>query len=215
MYLPNQVKLQVFWQIILTLSFTDQFPSKPQIYKTAAPEHLNISFFNQTKSCFSERANIRERFCSLDWMDQSDLCRANTSLRANSSSFWRNSGLEIFSHSTQQEDDEVALKWAALEKLPTYDRLTRGLLVGPRGSISEVDIRDLGFQERKDLLERLLKVADEDNEKFLLKLRERIDRWPWISKACVSVFHILMIHFYVLKEWYLCVYRVLFSQSWD
>ncbi|KAI3455373.1 hypothetical protein Pfo_012036 [Paulownia fortunei] len=109
-------------------------------------------------------------------MDQGDIYKASSSLRANSSSFWRNDGLEVFSHPTRHEDDEEALKWAALEKLPTYDRLTKGLLVGSRGATSEVDIRNLGFQERKDLLERLLKGADEDNEKFLLKLRDRIDR---------------------------------------
>ncbi|KAL3840932.1 hypothetical protein ACJIZ3_025523 [Penstemon smallii] len=95
------------------------------------------------------------------------------SLRANSSSFWRYNSLQS---TRQEEDDEEALKWAALERLPTYDRLTKGLLLGSNGGTNEIDIRNLGFQERKDLLQRLLKVADEDNEKFLLKLRERIDR---------------------------------------
>ncbi|KAL0441589.1 UNVERIFIED_CONTAM: Pleiotropic drug resistance protein 1 [Sesamum radiatum] len=109
-------------------------------------------------------------------MDRGGLYKASSSLRANSSSFWRNGGLEAFSHSARQEDDEAALKWAALEKLPTYDRLTRGLLVGSRGATSEVDVRNLGFQERKLLLDRLIKAADEDNEKFLVKLRDRIDR---------------------------------------
>ncbi|KAK4395285.1 Pleiotropic drug resistance protein 1 [Sesamum angolense] len=109
-------------------------------------------------------------------MDHGGLYIASSSLRANSSSFWRNGGLEAFSHSARQEDDEAALKWAALEKLPTYDRLTRGLLVGSRGATSEVDVRNLGFQERKLLLDRLIKAADEDNEKFLLRLRDRIDR---------------------------------------
>ncbi|KAL8458115.1 hypothetical protein ACS0TY_035846 [Phlomoides rotata] len=109
-------------------------------------------------------------------MDQGDFYEASSSLRANSSSLWRNRGVEIFSHSRREEDDEVALKWAALERLPTYDRLTKGLLLGSRGAITEVDVRDLGFQERKNLIERLLNLSDEDNEKFLLKLRERIDR---------------------------------------
>ncbi|KAL8458116.1 hypothetical protein ACS0TY_035847 [Phlomoides rotata] len=76
----------------------------------------------------------------------------------------------------REDDDEVALKWAALQKLPTYDRLTKGLLLGSRGVLNEVDVRDLGFQQRKQLIERLLNFYDGDNEKFLLKLRERIDR---------------------------------------
>jgi hypothetical protein len=39
-----------------------------------------------------------------------------------------------------------------------------------------IDVTKLGFQERKKLLNRLINVAEEDNEKFLLKLKERIDR---------------------------------------
>ncbi|KAL7099781.1 hypothetical protein ACP275_09G107200 [Erythranthe tilingii] len=116
-------------------------------------------------------------------MDQeSGIYKPSSSFRANSSSFWRNNGLEIFSNSTRQQDeeeDEEALKLAALEKLSTYDRLKKGLLLvgaSRSGATSEVDARKLGFQERKDLLDRLIKDVDEDNEKFLSKLRNRIDR---------------------------------------
>lgn len=108
-------------------------------------------------------------------MDISNVNRASNSLRRNTSA-WRSNGLEMFSNSSREEDDEEALKWAALEKLPTFDRLRKGLLLGSRGVAYEVDVEDLGFQERKTLLERLVKVADEDNEKFLLKLKNRIDR---------------------------------------
>uniref|UniRef100_A0A2N9HR76 ABC transporter domain-containing protein n=1 Tax=Fagus sylvatica TaxID=28930 RepID=A0A2N9HR76_FAGSY len=45
-----------------------------------------------------------------------------------------------------------------------------------RGEASEINIQSLGLEERKNLLERLVKVAEEDNEKFLLKVRKRIDR---------------------------------------
>ena len=76
----------------------------------------------------------------------------------------------------EQFNDEEALKWAALEKLPTYNRLRKGLLTTSRGEANEIDVTDLGFQERKKLLERVVKVAEEDNERFLLKLKERIDR---------------------------------------
>ncbi|CAN4095708.1 unnamed protein product [Withania somnifera] len=96
------------------------------------------------------------------------------SLRANSNSIWRNDN--VFDRSSRDEDDEEALKWAALEKLPTYDRLRKGLLLGSQGGANEVDIHDLGNQQTKDLINRLVKVVDEDNEKFLLKLRDRIDR---------------------------------------
>ncbi|KAL0355324.1 UNVERIFIED_CONTAM: Pleiotropic drug resistance protein 1 [Sesamum radiatum] len=97
--------------------------------------------------------------------------------RRNASAAFRNDVLEIFSSSSRvHEDDDEALKWAALEKLPTFDRLRKCLLLGSRGAVNEVDIQDLGFQERKQLVERLVKVVEEDNEKFLLKFKNRIDR---------------------------------------
>ncbi|XXG47538.1 hypothetical protein AAC387_Pa02g2169 [Persea americana] len=89
---------------------------------------------------------------------------------------WRNTSAEVFSRSSRDEDDEEALKWASLEKLPTYDRIRKGILSGAAGEHKEVDIQKLGFQERKNLLERLIRVAEEDNEKFLLKLKNRMDR---------------------------------------
>lgn len=100
------------------------------------------------------------------------------SMRRNSS-IWRRGNESIFSASSREEDDEEALKWAALEKLPTFDRLRRGILSLPEGSqrLQEVDVQQLGFRERKALLERLVRVTDEDNERFLLKLKDRVDRW--------------------------------------
>ncbi|KAI9122317.1 hypothetical protein K1719_007006 [Acacia pycnantha] len=98
------------------------------------------------------------------------------SFRIASSSLWRNTDMEVFSNSFHQEDDEEALKWAAIERLPTVARLRTGLLTSPDGGANEIDIHKLGLQERKSLLDRLLKVTEEDNEKFLLKLRNRIDR---------------------------------------
>ncbi|KAL5975219.1 ABC transporter G member 39 [Asimina triloba] len=108
-------------------------------------------------------------------MDNSDLYRMG-SLRRSGSSWRATTAHEVFSRSSADEDDEEALKWAALEKLPTYDRIRKGILSGFAGELTEVDIRNLGYQERKNLMERLIRVAEEDNEKFLLKLKDRIDR---------------------------------------
>lgn len=83
--------------------------------------------------------------------------------------------MQAFSQSSRDEDDEEALKWAALEKLPTFDRLRKGILVGSRGESDEVDVADLGFQEKKKLMDRLVRTTEEDNEKFLLKFKNRID----------------------------------------
>ncbi|KAI3803437.1 hypothetical protein L1987_31588 [Smallanthus sonchifolius] len=119
-------------------------------------------------------------------MDGSDIYKASSSLRtssghikslrAASTSVWRNSGMDVFSKSSREENDEEALKWAAIEKLPTFDRLKKGLLFGSTGASNEVNVDDLGMEERKRLLDRLVNSADEDNEKFLLRLRNRIDR---------------------------------------
>ncbi|XP_022997377.1 pleiotropic drug resistance protein 1-like [Cucurbita maxima] len=84
--------------------------------------------------------------------------------------------MEVFSRSSCGDDDEEALKWAAIEKLPTYLRIRRGILKEEQGEAREIDIRNLGLLERRHVLERLVKIAEEDNEKFLLKLRDRIER---------------------------------------
>nr|XP_017215736.1 PREDICTED: pleiotropic drug resistance protein 1-like [Daucus carota subsp. sativus] len=123
-------------------------------------------------------------------MDGANIYRAGHSLRQSGrssgermgsmragSSVWRDKGMDVFSKSTREEDDEEALKWASLEKLPTFDRLRKGLLLGSQGAgFREVDIDEIGVHQRKNLVERLVKIADEDNEKFLLKLRDRLDR---------------------------------------
>ncbi|VAH61619.1 unnamed protein product [Triticum turgidum subsp. durum] len=90
------------------------------------------------------------------------------SMRRDSGSIWRR-GDDVFSRSSRDEDDEEALRWAALEKLPTYDR-------GAAAGKGVVDVHGLGPRERRALLERLVRVADEDNERFLLKLKDRLER---------------------------------------
>ncbi|XP_050366553.1 pleiotropic drug resistance protein 1-like [Argentina anserina] len=99
-----------------------------------------------------------------------------SSARLSSSNIWRNSTMDVFSHSAHEEDDEEALKWAAIEKLPTYLRVRRGIFTEEEGESREIDIKNLGAIERKNVLERLVKVAEEDNERFLRKLKDRIDR---------------------------------------
>ncbi|KAI3860698.1 hypothetical protein MKX03_014734 [Papaver bracteatum] len=108
-------------------------------------------------------------------MDSGEVYRV-ASLRRNNSPIWRNNSGEVFSRSSRDEDDEEALLWAALERLPTYNRIRKGIPTDDGKEIKEIDIKNLGFQEKKQLIERLLKVAEEDNEKFLFKLKNRIDR---------------------------------------
>ncbi|XP_023766490.1 pleiotropic drug resistance protein 2 isoform X1 [Lactuca sativa] len=79
-----------------------------------------------------------------------------------------------------RHDDEEELKWAAIERLPTYDRLKKGILkqVLDNGQIvhQEIDITNLGSQDKKQLMGSILKVVEEDNEKFLNRVRARTDR---------------------------------------
>ena len=96
--------------------------------------------------------------------------------RRDGSMRWRTPDVEIFSQSTRGGDDEETLKWAALEKPPTYNRLRKGLLLGSEGEGFEVDIHNLRLQDKKNLVERLIKIVEENNEKFLLKLKNRMDR---------------------------------------
>ncbi|KAH9714763.1 ABC transporter G family member 40 [Citrus sinensis] len=104
-----------------------------------------------------------------------DIYMASTSL-PRSISRWRTSSMGAFSRSSREEDDEEALKWAAIEKLPTYNRLKKGLLTTSRGEAFEVDVSNLGPQERQRLINKLVTVPEVDNEKFLLKLKNRIER---------------------------------------
>ncbi|KAM7254870.1 hypothetical protein ACFE04_020111 [Oxalis oulophora] len=82
--------------------------------------------------------------------------------------------------SFREYDDETELRWAAIERLPTFERLTKGLVkqAQDNGKIvqTEIDLRKLGLQDKQTLMESILKVVEEDNDKFLKRLRERTDR---------------------------------------
>ncbi|XP_031737941.1 pleiotropic drug resistance protein 2 isoform X2 [Cucumis sativus] len=87
---------------------------------------------------------------------------------------------ESFPKSRRMEEEEEELRWAAIERLPTYERMRKGIIrqVMENGRVVEevVDVTTMGFMERKELMERMVKVVEEDNEKFLRRMRERTDR---------------------------------------
>ncbi|KAK3164744.1 hypothetical protein QOZ80_1AG0024050 [Eleusine coracana subsp. coracana] len=112
-------------------------------------------------------------------MDRGEVHRMARTL-SREGSMWRR-GDDVFSRSSSrfqdEEDDEEALRWAALERLPTFDRVRRGMLaLDEDGEKVEVDVGRLGARESRALIERLVRAADDDHERFLLKLRERMDR---------------------------------------
>ncbi|KAK9282203.1 hypothetical protein L1049_005115 [Liquidambar formosana] len=86
--------------------------------------------------------------------------------------------------SSRLDEDEEALKWAAIEKLPTYDRLRTSIIksfMDNENQVNnmvhkEVDVRKLDTNDRQQFIERLFKVTEEDNEKFLRKFRNRVDK---------------------------------------
>ena len=59
-------------------------------------------------------------------------------------------------------NDEEELNWAAIERLPTFDRLRKGMLkqVLEDGKVNyeEVDVTNLRMEEKKNLMESVLKV---------------------------------------------------------
>ena len=109
---------------------------------------------------------------------------------------WTGQG-DLFQRSGRElHDDEEELKWAAIERLPTYDRLRTGMLrqalSNGRVCFQEIDVTNLEMKERRSLLESVLKVVEEDNEQFLSRLRDRTDRLLIAFSClfmCVSEFY--------------------------
>ncbi|KAI0528844.1 hypothetical protein KFK09_001387 [Dendrobium nobile] len=76
-------------------------------------------------------------------------------------------------------DEELQLQWGAIERLPTRRRLRLSLLKlpdGEHGSMRVVDVTQIEAVERHLFIENLVKNVEEDNQKLLKKLRERIRR---------------------------------------
>ncbi|KAK7841184.1 abc transporter g family member 29 [Quercus suber] len=94
------------------------------------------------------------------------------------------SGASHSPRNSHVDEDEEALKWAAIERLPTYDRLRASIInsfmdnevQAGKMKHKKVDVRKLDLDDRQKFINRIFKVAEEDNEKFLKKFRNRIDR---------------------------------------
>ncbi|KAH6803219.1 pleiotropic drug resistance 4 [Perilla frutescens var. frutescens] len=73
-------------------------------------------------------------------------------------------------------DDEEALRWAALERLPTYRRVRRGIFRNMVGDTKEIDVDKMLAEEQRIVLDRLVNSVDDDWEKFFTRVRRRFDR---------------------------------------
>ncbi|GLT73870.1 hypothetical protein SLA2020_457000 [Shorea laevis] len=89
--------------------------------------------------------------------------------------------------SIAEEDDNLQLQWASIERLPTFKRLRTSLFEiehesreGNTGEETEAkrvtDVTKLGAAERHLFIEKLIKHTENDNLRLLHKIRERIDR---------------------------------------
>ncbi|XP_009765624.1 pleiotropic drug resistance protein 3 [Nicotiana sylvestris] len=114
-------------------------------------------------------------------MDLAEIGRSlRSSFRGQSSSFRSNSALSA-SQKDDAVDEENMLAWAAIERLPTFDRL-RSSVFEINGSDANVkrkrvtDVTKLGALERHVFIEKMIKHIEHDNLQLLHKIRKRIDK---------------------------------------
>ncbi|KAF6152467.1 hypothetical protein GIB67_035535 [Kingdonia uniflora] len=99
--------------------------------------------------------------------------RNNSSIRSSSNGVGSN---------RENNDDEVELQWAAIERLPTLQRVRTSLFDCSVDGNDEgdgkrmIDVTRLGALERRVFIDRLIKSIEEDNLLLLQKLRERMDK---------------------------------------
>ncbi|XP_051146776.1 pleiotropic drug resistance protein 3-like [Andrographis paniculata] len=79
-------------------------------------------------------------------------------------------------------DDETAAQWAAIDRLPTFERLRSSLFDQTRVDEDEpkekkvVDVTKLNASEKHMFIDKLIKHIEHDNLKLLHKTRRRIDK---------------------------------------
>ncbi|KAI3902012.1 hypothetical protein MKW98_013686, partial [Papaver atlanticum] len=74
-----------------------------------------------------------------------------------------------------EDDDEEALRWAVLERLPTFNRVRRGIFQNADGVSNEIEIGDLELQEQKLVMDRLFSSVGDDVQQFFSRMRQRFD----------------------------------------
>lgn len=73
------------------------------------------------------------------------------------------------------QEDEEALRWAALERLPTYARVRRGIFKDLTGGAKEIGLSELEMQDQRLLLDRLVSSVDHDPRWFFERMRQRFE----------------------------------------
>ena len=122
------------------------------------------------------RATSRRQSLSRSIRTSSVRLSSSLSRSAGYGYFGGSNPLEGQAMGSTREDDEEALKWAALEKLPTFDRLRTSVLQKESGSMRQVDVKDLSTTDFNHLLEKVYRTTDDEHNHLLSKIRKRLDR---------------------------------------
>ncbi|KAI4301667.1 hypothetical protein L6164_034920 [Bauhinia variegata] len=125
-----------------------------------------------------EIESLRIELAQIGRSIRSSFRRENSSHRSNS----------LSSLQDEAGDDEHALLWAAIDRLPTFERLRSSLFDEKENDDNEkedkadakgkrvIDVTKLGAVERRLLIEKLIKHIEHDNLRLLKKIRKRIDK---------------------------------------
>ncbi|MBA0741426.1 hypothetical protein Gogos_014580 [Gossypium gossypioides] len=137
-----------------------------------------------------------------------------SSFRHLSSSFRSTTSDLAVSSFRPNNDDEMELQWAAIQRLPSFKRLRTSLfdhkLLNDTTKEEEeikvdrkrkvIDVTELGALERRVFIEKLITKIEDDNLRLLKKLKERIDRQESICLSfCFEAVVTIHIHDLQLK----------------
>ncbi|XP_021764496.1 ABC transporter G family member 32-like isoform X1 [Chenopodium quinoa] len=89
---------------------------------------------------------------------------------------WNSGAENVFARSEsfrEEGEDEEALRWAALQRLPTYTRVRRGIFRNVLGDTKEIHVGKLEADERKVVLDRLFSSVENDPKLFFDRMRRR------------------------------------------
>ncbi|XP_024196912.1 pleiotropic drug resistance protein 3 isoform X1 [Rosa chinensis] len=106
------------------------------------------------------------------------------SFRSHASSFRSTSTVNAGDSRMDDDEEYYDLQWAAVERLPTFERIKSALFDDHDGASAKgdvkgtrvVDVTKIGAQERRVFIEKLIKHIENDNLQLLQKIRRRIDK---------------------------------------
>lgn len=91
-------------------------------------------------------------------------------------------GVEFASRNNLEnsDDDELRSQWVAIERSPTFERITTALFCkrdekGKRSERRVMDVSKLEDLDRRMFIDELIRHVENDNRVLLQKIRKRID----------------------------------------